>query len=50
MVSLTIAVVAINGWNRIAIPFRAVAGSYQPAGAAAEKPAAVGTRRAVAAE
>jgi AhpD family alkylhydroperoxidase len=26
---LTLAVVAINGWNRIAIAFRAVPGSYQ---------------------
>jgi AhpD family alkylhydroperoxidase len=30
LVGLTIAVVAINGWNRLAIPFRAEAGSYQP--------------------
>lgn len=29
LVSLTLAVVAINGWNRIAIPFRAVPGSYE---------------------
>ena len=28
---LTLAVVAINGWNRIAISFRVVPGSYQPA-------------------
>ena len=28
---LTLAVVQINGWNRIAISFRAPAGSYQPA-------------------
>src|SRR3954454_11727475 len=34
LVDLTWAVVAINGWNRIAISFRAVPGSYQPAGAA----------------
>jgi alkylhydroperoxidase family enzyme len=27
---LTLAVVEINGWNRLAIPFQAVAGSYQP--------------------
>jgi hypothetical protein len=27
------AIVAINGWNRIAIGFRAVPGSYQPAAA-----------------
>jgi hypothetical protein len=28
-VDLTLAVVAINGWNRIAVAFRAVPGSYQ---------------------
>jgi AhpD family alkylhydroperoxidase len=28
---LTWAVVAINGWNRVAISFRAVPGTYQPA-------------------
>jgi len=31
LVNLTMAVVAINGWNRIAIAFRAVPGEYQPA-------------------
>ena len=31
LVDLTLAVVAINGWNRLAIAFRAEAGSYQPA-------------------
>ena len=30
LVDLTMAVVAINGWNRLAISFRAVAGTYQP--------------------
>jgi AhpD family alkylhydroperoxidase len=30
LVGLTMAVIAINGWNRIAIPFRAEVGSYQP--------------------
>ena len=30
LVNLTMAVIAINGWNRIAIPFRAVPGTYQP--------------------
>lgn len=30
IVDLTLAVVMINGWNRIAIPFRSVPGSYQP--------------------
>jgi AhpD family alkylhydroperoxidase len=31
IVALTLAIVAINGWNRIAIGFRAEAGTYQPA-------------------
>jgi AhpD family alkylhydroperoxidase len=31
LVDLTWAIVAINGWNRLAISFRAVPGSYQPA-------------------
>ena len=35
LVGLTLAVIAINGWNRVAIPFRAEVGSYQPAAAAA---------------
>lgn len=30
MVALTMAIVAINGWNRFAISFRAVPGSYVP--------------------
>jgi AhpD family alkylhydroperoxidase len=30
LVNLTMAVVAINGWNRLAISFRAVPGTYQP--------------------
>ena len=30
LVDLTLAIVAINGWNRLAIAFRAVPGSYQP--------------------
>jgi AhpD family alkylhydroperoxidase len=38
LVGLTIAVIAINGWNRLAIPFRAEVGSYQP-GAAEAAPA-----------
>jgi alkylhydroperoxidase family enzyme len=33
VVSLTAAIVSINGWNRLAIGFRAVPGTYQPAGA-----------------
>jgi AhpD family alkylhydroperoxidase len=31
LTDLTLAVVAINGWNRLAIPFRRSVGSYQPA-------------------
>ena len=30
LVDLTLAIVAINGWNRLAISFRTPAGSYQP--------------------
>jgi AhpD family alkylhydroperoxidase len=35
LVALTMAIVAINSWNRVAISFRAEPGSYQPAAAAA---------------
>ncbi len=35
LVDLTLAVVAINGWNRIAISFRPEVGSYQPRAAGA---------------
>jgi len=35
LVALTMAVVVINGWNRLAVSFRAPAGSYQPAAARA---------------
>jgi AhpD family alkylhydroperoxidase len=35
LVKLTMAIVTINAWNRIAISFRAVPGSYQPATAKA---------------
>jgi AhpD family alkylhydroperoxidase len=31
LVDLTMAVIAINGWNRLAISCRTVAGTYQPA-------------------
>jgi len=31
LVDLTLAVVAINGWNRLSIAFRSVPGTYQPA-------------------
>ncbi len=30
LVDLTFVVIAINSWNRLAIPFRAEPGSYQP--------------------
>ena len=32
LVDLTLAIVAINGWNRLAISFRSQAGTYLPAG------------------
>jgi AhpD family alkylhydroperoxidase len=31
IMSLTMGVIAINAWNRIAVPFRADVGGYQPA-------------------
>jgi len=31
LVDLTLAIIAINGWNRLAISFRSVPGNYQPA-------------------
>jgi AhpD family alkylhydroperoxidase len=37
LVDLTLAIVAINGWNRLAISMRAVPGTYQPAAAAVER-------------
>lgn len=36
LINLTLAVVAINGWNRLAISFRAVPGSYQRKQSAAQ--------------
>jgi alkylhydroperoxidase family enzyme len=30
LVDLAMAIIAINGWNRLAVSFRAVAGTYQP--------------------
>ena len=36
MVNLTMAIVAINGWNRLSIAFRAVPGDYQPQAGKAE--------------
>ncbi|PYQ08840.1 MAG: hypothetical protein DMF82_00710 [Acidobacteria bacterium] len=35
LVALTFAIVTINAWNRLAISFRALPGSYQPSRAAA---------------
>ncbi len=32
LVDLTIAIIAINGWNRLAVAFRTVPGTYRPAG------------------
>lgn len=29
VVELTLAIIAINGWNRVAIPFRADVGAHQ---------------------
>jgi AhpD family alkylhydroperoxidase len=31
LVALTLAIVVINGWNRLAVSFRAPVGTYQPA-------------------
>jgi AhpD family alkylhydroperoxidase len=36
LVNLTLALVTINGWNRLCIAFRVVPGSYQPAARKAE--------------
>lgn len=30
MMALTMCIIAINGWNRLAIPFKSVPGTYQP--------------------
>ncbi|HWM81975.1 MAG TPA: carboxymuconolactone decarboxylase family protein [Pseudolabrys sp.] len=39
-VDLTLAVITINSWNRLAIPFRTPAGSYKPQPAASRKASA----------
>ncbi len=39
LMDLSLAAVAINGWNRLAIAFRMVPGSYEPRSAGAGKPA-----------
>jgi alkylhydroperoxidase family enzyme len=36
IVALTFAVVVINSWNRLAVSFRAPAGTYQPRALAAK--------------
>jgi hypothetical protein len=30
LVNLTLAIITINGWNRLSITFRSVPGGYQP--------------------
>lgn len=44
LVGLTIALVAINGWNRLNVGFRTVPGSYQPA---KDRPVATAKRSTV---
>jgi AhpD family alkylhydroperoxidase len=43
LVNLTLAVIAINGWNRLAISFRTVPGTYQPTRAKNVKAGAPGS-------
>jgi len=43
LVNLTMVVVTINGWNRLAIPFRTEPGTYQPGAATAAATAAAHT-------
>ncbi len=38
LVKLTLAIVAINGWNRFGIALRSVPGEYRPVGVAGTKP------------
>ena len=40
LVNLTLAIITINGWNRLAITFRSVPGEYQPAMHNKERPKA----------
>ena len=37
LVNLSLAIVTINGWNRLSIGFRAVPGDYKPAAAEAAR-------------
>jgi AhpD family alkylhydroperoxidase len=46
LIDLALAVVAINGWNRLSIAFRAEAGTYQPRAGAASATAGGTTRSA----
>ena len=39
LVDLTIAIISVNGWSRLATSFRLVAGSYQPTGLGQQKAA-----------
>jgi AhpD family alkylhydroperoxidase len=41
LVDLTMAIIAINGWNRLAISFRTVPGTYQPSSGSARIPSAI---------
>ncbi|MBU6415914.1 MAG: carboxymuconolactone decarboxylase family protein [Xanthomonadaceae bacterium] len=41
LVDLSLAIIAINGWNRLAIPFRSEPGHYQPINQAKNKQRAV---------
>lgn len=43
LVNLTLAIIAINGWNRLAISFRTVPGTYQSARAKTVKAGAPGS-------
>lgn len=36
LVDLTLAIIVINGWNRLAVSFRTLPGSYEPAATAAK--------------
>lgn len=44
LVDLSLAIVEINGWNRLAKTFRSVPGSYQPAARPAGAPATAGAK------
>jgi AhpD family alkylhydroperoxidase len=46
LVDLTLAIVAINGWNRLAIAFRTVPGTFQIGGRIRDRRDATGSERA----